>query len=289
MDPTIVYFLSFLLSAFVILCLLCIPIVLCIIPIVIARRKYHNTSYYKSTKKSYWDFDKGTHGEYLLYERLQFLEQYGWKFLFNVYIPKRDGQTTEIDLLLISPKGIFVIESKNYSGWVLGDENETSWTQAFPNGERYEFYNPIKQNNGHIYHLKTFLNRDIPLYSIVAFSDRCTLKQIRVQSNDVYVTYYSNVHTVIDKIYNQTPTVYLNQDAIQNLYNTLYSYSQASDERKYQHAESAYAARFASQLNCPLCGGRLTLRTTQQGKNKGSKFYGCSNFPQCQYRQHIDL
>ena len=46
----------------------------------------------------------------------------GGKILRNVYIPKENGETSEIDVLYITQKGIFVIESKNYSGWVFGSE-----------------------------------------------------------------------------------------------------------------------------------------------------------------------
>ena len=38
------------------------------------------------------------------------------KILRNVYVPKENGETSEIDVLYITQKGIFVIESKNYSG-----------------------------------------------------------------------------------------------------------------------------------------------------------------------------
>ena len=48
-------------------------------------------------------------------------------------------------MLMIHENGIFVIESKNYSGWLFGDYNQLNWTQSFPNGEKHKFYNPIKQ------------------------------------------------------------------------------------------------------------------------------------------------
>lgn len=54
--------------------------------------------------------------------------------LKNVYVPT-GNKTTEIDMLMIHEKGIFVIESKNYSGWIFGDYNQLNWTQSFPNGE----------------------------------------------------------------------------------------------------------------------------------------------------------
>lgn len=72
------------------------------------------------------------------------------KVLRNVYIPKDNNETSEIDVLFITQKGIFVIESKNYSGWIFGSENQYKWTMMLPNKEKHSFYNPIKQNQTHI-------------------------------------------------------------------------------------------------------------------------------------------
>ena len=82
--------------------------------LVYKNKRYKETAYYQITKKPYRSMDKGTRGEYLIYEHLRYLEDGGGKFLFNIYLPKRNNETTEIDVLLISPKGLFVFESKNY-------------------------------------------------------------------------------------------------------------------------------------------------------------------------------
>ncbi len=66
-------------------------------------------------------YDKGNYGEYLTFLQLEKLEGNN-KVLCNLYIPKQDGSTTEIDLIMINKSGIYVFESKNYSGWIFGDE-----------------------------------------------------------------------------------------------------------------------------------------------------------------------
>jgi hypothetical protein len=48
----------------------------------------------------------------------------------NLYIPKKDGSTTEIDLIMLSQTGVYVFESKNYSGWIFGDEKSKNWMQT---------------------------------------------------------------------------------------------------------------------------------------------------------------
>lgn len=104
------------------------------------------------------------------------------KMLRNVYIPKGDGGTSEIDVLYITQKGIFVLESKNYSGWIFGDDKSQFWTACLPNGEKYRFYNPVKQNQSHIRCLRNYLApMNIPMFSIVVFSERCTLKKLRLK------------------------------------------------------------------------------------------------------------
>ena len=124
---------------------------------------YKKETYYQVTKHSYISvlFNKGSYGEYLTYKNLKRFEAEGAKFLFNVYIPMRQGKTTEIDVVMISSKGVFVLESKNYSGWIFGDEEQQYWYQTLPMSKwgihKEKFYNPIKQNNTHIKYLKKIL------------------------------------------------------------------------------------------------------------------------------------
>lgn len=70
-------------------------------------------------------------GEYSTYCLLDKLEGYK-KFLFNCYIPKGDGTTTEVDVIMIHETGIYVIESKNYNGCIFGREDAYEWTQTLP-------------------------------------------------------------------------------------------------------------------------------------------------------------
>ena len=89
-------------------------------------QKYLRSPYFQCTKLPYREMreDSGRYGEYLVYKYLSEFERFGAKFLFNAYIPKQNGETSEIDVLMLCTKGIFVIESKNYSGWIFGNENQ---------------------------------------------------------------------------------------------------------------------------------------------------------------------
>lgn len=81
-----------------------------------------------------------------------------WPLLNNVLLPSR-GRTAEIDHILISPAGVFVIETKDMGGWIFASPGQKWWTQSFKAGwrsrlmrtksKRFSFYNPLLQNQGH--------------------------------------------------------------------------------------------------------------------------------------------
>jgi hypothetical protein len=134
--------------------------------------------------------DKGLYGEYLTFRIVERCP--GYKYILpNLYLPKGDGGTTEIDIALISESGVFVFESKNYSGWIFGNEKDLLWTQVLNKRTKIKLYNPIKQNQGHIAALKSnIVGADLDdsvVRSYIVFSERCELKQIAVTSPDVVV------------------------------------------------------------------------------------------------------
>ena len=205
---------------------------------------YKRSAYYQVTKLPYFSVrtDKGRYGEYLTYKYLKHFESKGVKFLFNVYIPKDDGETTEIDVLMISRKGVFVFESKNYSGWIFGNESKKNWYQTLPAGRgkshKESFYNPIMQNRTHIIHLISLLGEHIPMRSIIVFSERCTLKNIEIKSKDICVINRYDVAKIVSDIYNQTTVDLLDENNISDIYDKLYPFSQVDELTKKHHIEN---------------------------------------------------
>lgn len=99
----------------------------------------------------------------------------------DLYIKKKDGTYSQIDIALVTEVGVIVIEVKKYSGWIYGMGNREKWTQVLDYGKsKYSFYNPVFQNNGHIRsiqsHLPSYIN--LPIYSLVVFYGNCELKKI---------------------------------------------------------------------------------------------------------------
>jgi hypothetical protein len=172
-------------------------------------------------------YDKGKHLEYLTYKSLRHFESEGGKFLFNTLVPKWNGETTEVDLLLICSKGLFVFECKNYSGWIFGTETQRQWTQTLPKGRgrchKEHFYNPIMQNASHIRHLKNLFGRDLPMRSIIVFSDRCVLKDVTVYSDDIAIIKHGIIASAVRSICKQMQDVYTEAE-IKAIYNALHPY-----------------------------------------------------------------
>ncbi len=207
-------------------------------------KQYKQGSYFLVTKNSYSAvrYDKGRYAEYLTYKSLRHFEDNGGKFLFNVLIPKGHGKTTEIDVLLICSKGLFVFECKNYSGWIFGNEAHQYWTQTFPKGpgqsHKERFYNPIMQNASHIRHLRNLIGQSVPMRSVIVFSNRCTLKNITIQSDDISVINHYRITSVVAQTCSQQQADIFTDAEINDIYSALYPYTQCSWEVKERHIEN---------------------------------------------------
>jgi len=206
--------------------------------------------------------------------------------LRNLYLPKEDGTTTEIDLVYVTAKGIFVIESKNYSGWIFGSEKDAQWTVMLPNREKNRFYNPIWQNKGHIKWLEQYLQQEIPMISLIVFSQRCELKKVSVQSAKTHVIKRDDLFPTLHCLWKELPDV-LSEAAVKQVVERLQPLTEADAVKKAAHVEQVQAVQQKATMTCPKCGGQLVLRTAKKGENAGRQFYGCGNFPTCRYIRNI--
>ena len=274
---------------------------------VIRKKQYEKTEYYQQTKNSYLNvrFNKGLLGEFYTYKYLNSLGGYK-RYLFNVYIPKDNGETTELDVVLLHESGIYVLESKNYSGWIFGTETQQYWTQTLPAGrgrtEKNRFYNPILQNKGHLKWIQAFLeDPTLPFYSYIVFSDRCTLKNITLTSGKHYVVNRYNLLAAIQQNVAKVGTN-LSPDKIDILFQKLYPLTQIDEAKKIMHIRNVQqkqqtnispvssappATAVPLKTICPHCGGKLVMRVATKGSRQGKRFLGCSNYPKCRYIENI--
>ncbi|HAG04393.1 MAG TPA: DNA-binding protein [Lachnospiraceae bacterium] len=267
----------------------------------------------------------GWYGEKLTEKELKFANLLGkkGKILRNVYLPKDNGETSEVDVIYITQKGIIVIESKNYSGWIFGDEKGQKWTVMLPNKQKNQFYNPILQNKTHIKWMKNTVGEDIPLFSVIVFSERCELKKVTVYSDDVKVIKRDRLYANIRDIWEKNPDT-LTEERVEELYEQLKQYTKVGKDVKKEHiqnikdkfepksqdtastteysetVETEDSAKLVEnneptvneepipkEKTCPKCGNPLILRTAKRGENAGKQFYGCSNYPKCRYIENL--
>ena len=199
--------------------------------------KYRKSNYKQASNTSFLQiaFNKGSLGEFLTFYELEFIEN--TFLLCNLYIPKINNTTTEIDMVLITKKGIYVIESKHYSGWIYGDENNKNWTQTFKNQTKNKFYNPIWQNNGHINAVKRIIDDDTVDYrSFIVFSNKCTLKDIRVYSKNVYVLKRRKLLQALKTDITFSHNI-LDNESVVDIYYKLVKYTLANDATKRKHVD----------------------------------------------------
>jgi len=112
---------------------------------------------------------KGYIGERRVTKKLTTLppDQY---FVFDdIMIPSQNG-TSQIDHVVVSPYGVFAIETKNYDGWIYGNEKDKTWTQVLNKRTKHRFLNPLRQNYGHVKALEDVLSVK-GIHSIVAFAN----------------------------------------------------------------------------------------------------------------------
>lgn len=159
----------------------------------------------------------------------------------NPYIEAYNSETTEIDVLFINTKGIFVFEAKNYFGWIFGDENARNWTQTLPQGkgrkaQKFKFFNPILQNQHHIKMLKdTLFDKDV-YHSIIVFGNSATLKKVSYQNDRCTFLYLAQLKQYLKKVA-MFPDV-LTEDEIMQLYQRIHPMSLRSEAYKQEHIDA---------------------------------------------------
>lgn len=212
------------------------------------RKQYYQTEYAIQTQNSYEEVmsDEGLLGEFSIYNVLKSLNA-PRKFLFNLYLPKWNGGTTELDVVLLHESGIYVFESKNYGGWIFGSERQQYWTQTLPAGrgrsQKHRFYNPILQNDGHLNRLSQnlrsvrLLSGPPPYYSYIVFSNHCEFMDVPRKSGNHYVLHLGELFFAVQENIAEAG-VRLTAEEIETLYQKLERYTHVSNTVKRAHIEN---------------------------------------------------
>lgn len=241
--------------------LIIIPIILTVILVIFTKNK----------KENYGERDvsaevRGTRGENSV-RRIIGDTIENQQYVINGIIVSNEGKTSQIDHVVINQCGVFVIETKNYSGEIYGSEKQREWTQVLSYGKvKNKIYNPLKQNASHVYNVRKIVG-NLPIRSLVVFVQNNT-SHIH-SANVIPLSALRNTLQCGDNVLSpaQMRTAY---DAL------LASRTEITIE---QHVCNIKEQQRNIELGiCPRCGGKLVLRNGKYGK-----FWGCSNYPKCKF------
>jgi len=222
-------------------------------------------------------FFKGLIGEFFVNVLAKFcLDKSKYHLLKNVTLPTEDG-TTQIDHIIVSRFGIFVVETKNLKGWIFGSEKQPMWTQKIYRHSS-KFQNPLRQNYKHIKTLESALEIEAEkFFSLIVFVGDSTFKTPMPDNITYGYGYIRFIKSKTDHV--------LDDDQVQKIVEKIQQGRlQPSIKTHIDHARHVKAIVENKKKNiCPRCGSEIVIRVVKKGEDKGKEFWGCSNFPKCRY------
>lgn len=237
--------------------------------ILIATSKRHKDSSRKNLYHSRTYF-KGAFGEYRVESVLGKTIE-GTQYVINNYTIVNDGKSSQIDHIFVNKFGIFVIETKNFSGQIYGSDEQLEWTQVLNYGKiKNKIYNPVKQNASHVYKIRSILP-NYPIRSLVVF-----VKDNVENINSSTVIPLSKLRQTVN-----SGVPLLDSRQMRHIYDTLLAHRSSITQEEHINNIHLQQERIANNI-CPRCGGKLVLRHGQYGD-----FFGCSNFPKCTFKKKI--
>lgn len=212
---------------------------------------------------------KGYIGEKIIAFMLRRLDKDSYKIINDLMVETETG-TSQIDHVIVSDYGVFVIETKNYKGWIFGDDKGRYWTQVIYK-RKEKFYNPVRQNQGHVKALRKVLADypDLVYIPIVVFSINSELKT-KTSGHVIYSTWLlRTIRQYKEPIISDS----VRDDVLKRL-----SGSNVKDRAaRTKHVRDIKAFTEPDNI-CPRCGRELVLRQGKYGQ-----FKGCSGYPKCKY------
>ena len=198
----------------------------------------------------------------------------------DVTLPTRRG-TTQIDHIIISKFGIFVIETKNYKGWIFADEKSQKWTQINFR-QKHQFQNPLRQNYAHICALSELL--ELPkdkIQGIVCFMGDAKFKTKVPRGVFIQGRYIGHIKSFRTEMFAKKDV-----DAfVRRIEENRLKRGFKTNHAHVQELKNRLGALIPEEKTCPKCGSAMVVRTAKRGTHAGSKFWGCSRYPACRSTQ----
>ena len=203
--------------------------------------------------------------------------------IFNNVIIQTGIGPIQIDHVIVSKFGLFVIETKEKTGWIFGDHKREKRTQS-TYGKIYQFQNPLRQNYCHIKSLSEFLHIEhYKIHSLVIFWGDCEFKTSMPDNVLKGSIFDNNI-----KHYIQSKSrILLTTDEVDHICSLLKKAKDSAGLLSGWHHTRDLNNRYRSTITCPKCGSKLVERVSNKGKKAGEAFLGCSNFPRCHYIEDL--
>ncbi|MXY93263.1 MAG: nuclease [Caldilineaceae bacterium SB0670_bin_27] len=189
-----------------------------------------------------------------------------------------EGGTAQLDHVFVSVFGVFVVETKNMSGWIFGSEQDRNWTQVFPGGRKVRFPNPLRQNHGHVRALEDVMaGIGLPrgtVKSVVVFVGDAEFKRKMPENVTVGAGGAQHIRSFKAHVLSETQVAEV-CEAIES------KRMERSWETNRRHVRNVRREDPQAARHCPRCGRKMVLRTARKGQSAGKQFWGCEGFPAC--------
>lgn len=202
------------------------------------------------------------------------LDEAEYHILDDLILPARDG-TTQIDHVVLSRFGIFVIETKNMAGWIFGDADQASWTQVL-HRKKSRFQNPLRQNYGHVKTIEAHLGvQPGQLHNVVIFTGDAVAKT-KMPANVLWTT------RALGRFIRAQSAEVIPADQVGAMRDRLLALRiEPGRKSRAAHVEmvkAKQAAKGQDGTRCPACGSDMVPRTSRKS---GEAFLGCTSYPRC--------
>ncbi|MDH2432760.1 NERD domain-containing protein [Pokkaliibacter sp. MBI-7] len=225
-----------------------------------------------------------------------------YHLLHNVTLRTDEG-STQIDHILVSVFGVFVIETKNMQGWIFGDRQQAQWTQQLYRHKSH-FQNPLRQNYKHVKALQQVLELDMAhLHSVVVFTSAASFKTAMpdnvlcgttalvryIRSKQQRILEEAQVQDIYEQLQQQrlAPTLTTHRQHVRQLKARQRREPELRDAVAVPSEPSTNVGHPPLLAGCQRCGAELIERESKRGIHAGQRFLGCSRYPQCRYRQDL--
>ena len=208
------------------------------------------------------------------------LDEQDYILLEDLTLPTGSG-TTQVDHIVLSRFGVFVIETKNMSGWIFGGETQARWTQVMRRHKK-QFQNPLRQNYLHVKVVHDLLGLKLEqLENLVAFVGSAKPK------TEMPANVFWSRWDLLNYISSQKTARFTKDEMLdfaRKLRSSALEANKNTRRAHIQHVREKAIKKEADLSVCPQCASKMIERTNRK---TGKTFYGCSRYPKCRGTRQV--